>query len=39
LAINPSPSRSHWTTAPAMTVAEGQVLGQDTLTYTPVNYH
>jgi len=25
-----------WTTAPAMTVAEGQVLGQDTLTYTPV---
>jgi hypothetical protein len=25
-----------WTTAPAMTVATGQVLGQDTLTYTPV---
>jgi hypothetical protein len=25
-----------WTTAPAMTVAQGQVLGQDTLTYTPV---
>jgi hypothetical protein len=24
-----------WTTAPAMTVAQGQVLGQDTLTYTP----
>jgi len=25
-----------WTTAPAMTAAEGQILGQDTLTYTPV---
>jgi len=26
-----------WTTAPAMTVARGQVLGQDTLTYTPAS--
>jgi len=26
-----------WTTAPAMTVARGQVVAQDTLTYTPVN--
>lgn len=25
-----------WTTAPAMTVAKGRILGQDTLTYTPV---
>ena len=25
-----------WTTAPAMTVAKGQIIGQDTLTYTPV---
>ena len=25
-----------WTTAPAMTVAGNQILGQDTLTYTPV---
>ncbi len=24
-----------WTTAPAMTVQEGRILGQDTLTYTP----
>jgi len=26
-----------WTTAPAMTVARGQIVAQDTLTYTPVN--
>jgi hypothetical protein len=25
-----------WTTAPAMTLAQGQIVGQDTLTYTPV---
>lgn len=28
-------SKLPWTTAPAQTVAEGQVLGQDTLDYTP----